>query len=63
VKGRPDHASNLAPYEVNAVLDWFLYRMTADERVEMMHEFPAIYNKLVGQEIATVARRPHKEGA
>ena len=52
-KTRPDH-SDLASWEVNAVIDFFLYHLKAEERGKLMRALPTTYNKLVGREIMAV---------
>ena len=54
MKTIPRHASNLAPYEVQAFIDYITYRWTPEERHAFASEFPMIYNKIVGQRIFAV---------
>lgn len=49
----PDH-SDLASWEVNAVIDFFLHHIKAEDRCKLMQALPTTYNKLVGREIMTV---------
>jgi hypothetical protein len=55
VKTMPEHARNLASYEVQAFIDWVTYRWTPEERSAFASEFPVIYNKVVGRTVFTVA--------
>ena len=32
--------------ELEQVVDWFLYRVKGDQRVELMADFPTLYSKL-----------------
>ena len=43
---------DLKDYEVKTILQFFLYHMPMEQRSRLMAEFPVIYNKLVGKEIA-----------
>jgi hypothetical protein len=45
-----DHG--LKDYEVTTALRFFMYHMPMEQRSQLMAEFPVIYNKLVGSEIA-----------
>lgn len=44
---------DLKSYEVNTVLEFFMYHMPMEQRRELMKEFPEIYNKLVNKTIVT----------
>jgi len=47
---------DLKSYEVDTVLDFFLYYMPMEQRRELMKEFPEIYNKLVGRAIVSSSK-------
>lgn len=60
-----DEIPNLGSFEKDLLLRWFLYHMpmggpdekpepTKATRYELMRQFPAIYNKLCGQEVVRV---------
>ena len=50
---KPDH-SYLKPYEVNLFVEWVMRQWNADDRARFGAEFPALYNKLVGDEVFKV---------
>jgi len=50
---KPNH-SRLEPWEINAVIDWLLYRLNCEHRRQLMQELPLTYNKLIGREIMAV---------
>lgn len=54
IKTRVDHERTLHPWEVNAVIDWFLYRLKPEDRGKLMRELPTTYNKLMGRKIMGV---------
>jgi len=41
----------LNPYEVNVLIDFFMYYLKPEMRGKLMQEFPEIYNKVVGATI------------
>lgn len=55
-KTKPDH-SYLLSYEINLFVDWVMRQWTAADRSRFSAEFPALYNKLVGQEVNAVVNR------
>ena len=48
---------SLNSIEQEFLIRWFLYHMGAEERLQLMHEHPVIYNKLCGTEIMVVKKR------
>jgi len=59
IKVIPNHARNLAPYEVQVFIDWVTYRWTGEDRQRFAQEFPALYNKIVGREVVEVKSNGH----
>lgn len=45
------NTDDLVPIEKDFVLRWFMYHMPFSQRQKLMTEHPAIYNKLVGDQI------------
>ena len=45
---------SLVDYEITALIDWFMYKISQERRRELMTEFPQIYNKLYEREIVQV---------
>jgi hypothetical protein len=41
----------LAPYEIQALVDFFLYTMEGTQRRRLMNELPTVYNKIYEREI------------
>ena len=39
---------NLTDFEKNLLIQWFLYQMEFNQRVDLMESFPKIYYKLTG---------------
>lgn len=53
-KTKPDHSRNLAPWEINAVIDRLLYYIQPEERTALMADMPKVYNKLIGDAVVEV---------
>jgi hypothetical protein len=51
-----DHARELLPWEVNALVDWFVFRMGPEDRSRLMADLPSVYNRIHGREIVRVVR-------
>jgi hypothetical protein len=47
---------DLAPWQINAVLAFFMYHLTPEVRGKLMAQLPAIYNELCGDAIVKVVR-------
>jgi hypothetical protein len=51
---RPRASDVLEPWELDAVVDWFLYRLTMADREYLMRDLPHTYNRLVGRNVLEV---------
>lgn len=51
---RSANTDDLTPIEIQAVLDFFFYRMSQETRGQLMRAYPEAYNKLCGREIVQV---------
>lgn len=54
-----DGIDQLTTFEKDLLLRWFFYHLGLDQRDELMHQFPLIYNKAVGREVMTVTNQAH----
>jgi hypothetical protein len=54
---RTDYEREFAPWELNVLISWFMYRIPSADRRQLMRDLPSIYNRLVGREIVTVEHR------
>ena len=55
MKMQPDPAHELHPYEINALIDWLLYRIDQPSRHQLAREFPEIYYRITGARICPCA--------
>lgn len=53
--------SGLKPYELQVLVDFFMYYMPMEQRGQLMRDFPGIYNKLIGKQIMLVVNSTHEE--
>jgi len=45
------NTKDLRPYEVEALVEFFVYTMKWEQRHRLMQEFPAIYNTICGSKV------------
>ena len=43
-----DYVAQLKSYEIEVLIDFFMYYMPMERRRQLMAEFPVIYEKLTG---------------
>lgn len=59
--------TKLTDIQKDFLIRWFEYRMTADDRRDLMQEMPMAYNAMVGREVATVVNQravePHDDAS
>ncbi len=52
---RPRATDALQPWEIDAVIDWFMYRIDQEDRGRLMRDLPHTYNRLVGRDVCEVS--------
>jgi len=53
--------SDLAPWEVRALVSHLMYRLSLEDRRRLMNELPQVYNKLCGRTIVTTVVKGSEE--